>query len=276
MRLPENHSGARSDSHLVELWLCGRPEETQKTYRRDAQSFLDSLPKSLPETTVADVIAWVKTLKGSEGYKGRRVIAVKSLLSFAEKTGYCVFNVGMALRTPKRRQTLHERIVERDTVQGMIAASEEGRDRILVKFLYASACRVSEVVRLNWNDLGCGVVALHGKGKSRTVPVPETILVDVRQLRWSQDNDNAPIFKSFRGRRLGVRDVQRIVKKAREGVTVKQVSPHWMRHAHATHSLDKGAPIHKLQRQLGHENVSTTSVYLHVRGGEGTSEYLDL
>lgn len=277
MRLPQDHSGARSDDHLVELWLSGRPETTSVSYRRDAQSLLETLPGGLPEATVADVVAWAKALQGSEGYRARRVIAVKSLLTFAEKTGYCLFNIGVALRIPKRRGTLHERIVDVGTVKEMIQASAEGRDRILLKFLYASACRVSEVVGLDWIDVGPAVVTLHGKGgKTRTVPVPEAVLDEVRALRWTADCDKAPVFKSCRGRRLTVRDVQRIVQRARDEVTPRGVSPHWMRHAHATHALDNGAPIHKLKCQLGHANISTTSTYLHVRGGEGTSGFLTL
>lgn len=277
MRLPENHSGAQSDEHLVELWLCGRPEQTVKSYRHSAVHFLEALPKTLPEATVADVVAWAKALSGSDGYRARQVICIKSLLSFAEKTGYCVFNVGMALRIPRQRRRLHERIIDRDMVEALVAAAPAGRDRAFIRFLYASACRVSEAVGVNWADLGEGKVTFYGKGgKTRTVPVPEVVLEELRALRWSRDTERSPVFKSVRGRRLTVRDAQRLVKKARDEVTTLGVSPHWMRHAHATHTLDRGAPIHHLQKQLGHSNVSTTSTYLHVRGEHGSSHYLDL
>lgn len=276
MRLPENHSGARSDEHLVELWLSGRPEATQDSYRRDAHSLLEALPKGLPEATVADVVAWAKSLDGSSSYQARRVIAAKSLLTFAERTGYLVFNVGVALRIPKRKGTLHERILEVETVKKLITASAEGRDRILVKFLYASACRVGEAMNLNWADVGESVVTLHGKGgKTRTVPVSAEVLKEVRSLRWAKDYDRAPVFKSIRGRRLTVRDIQRIVKKARDEVTTRGVSPHWLRHAHATEAISKGCPLHVLSHSLGHTNVSTTSVYLHVKPSEGSSQWLN-
>lgn len=277
MRLPEDYSGAQSDLHLVDLWLCGRPESTAKSYRCIARAFLKSLPNPLPQTTVADIVEWADSLKGSEGYQTQKIVAVKSLLTFAELTGYCVFNVGVVLRVPKKRSVLHERIVEPEIVAALIAAAPEGRDRALVRFLYASAARISEAMGLNWCDIGPGRVTLHGKGrKTRTVPVPQSVLDELLKLRSPKARDKDPVFQSVRGRRLVVRDAQRIVEKARGEVTTLGVSPHWMRHAHATHSLDNGAPLHKLQAQLGHSNISTTSVYLHVRPGEGTSGYLDL
>lgn len=276
MRLSENFSGAKSDQHLVELWLCGRPETTAKSYRSIATAFLASLSTALPQTTVADIAAWVKGLEGSEGYKAQQVVVAKSLLSFAERTGYCVFNVGMVLRIPKQKRTLHKRIVSLEVVQELIAAAPAGRDRVFIKFLYASACRVSEAVGLEWEDLGEGVVTLHGKGgKTRTVPVPQSVLDELIPLKPIRPKTQA-VFRSIRGLRLTVRDAQRIVEKARGEVTTKKISPHWLRHCHATEALSKGCPIHVLSGSLGHANVATTSVYLHIKPGEGSSQWLAL
>lgn len=275
MKLPQDYSGAQSDDHLVELWLSGRPKATQRSYRHSVRGFLEGLPTALPEATVADVVAWARSLSGSDSYKARRVIALKSLLTFAHNTGYCLFNVGVALRIPKRKGCLHERIVEPPMIQALIDASVEGRDRILVRFLYATACRVSEAVGVNFSDLGPGLVTFFGKGgHTRTVPIPEDLVEELQSLKMAKDTSKSAVFKSFRGKRLGVRDAQRIVKKARVQVTEKGVSPHWLRHAHATHVLDAGAPLHHLQKQLGHSNISTTSVYLHVRPKTGTAGYL--
>lgn len=54
------------------------------------------------------------------------------------------------------------------------------------------------------------------------------------------------------------------------------VSPHWLRHAHATHALDRGAPIHLVQATLGHVSVATTGRYLHARPSESSGKYLPL
>ncbi len=74
---------------------------------------------------------------------------------------------------------------------------------------------------------------------------------------------------------LSVRQVQYIVRQAarRAGVD-KDVSPHWMRHAHASHALDRGAAIHVVMSTLGHSSIGTTSRYTHARPGESSSKYL--
>ena len=53
-----------------------------------------------------------------------------------------------------------------------------------------------------------------------------------------------------------------------------KISPHWLRHAHASHALDHGAPIHLVQATLGHSSVATTSAYLHARPGDSSARYL--
>ena len=61
---------------------------------------------------------------------------------------------------------------------------------------------------------------------------------------------------------------------ARKAGLEQKVSPHWMRHAHASHALDRSAPIHLVQATLGHASVSTTGRYLHARPTESSSFYL--
>lgn len=272
----ENRSGATSDLHLVGMWLAGRPESTQKSYRADALAFLDAVGKPLPELTTADVVdRWVVALTGKDTYKARKLISIKSLLSFAKLTGYCAFNVGEVIRIPRTKNRLRERLIEPATVKSMTANTSEGRDRILMRAFYSSAGRVSEVVGLNFCDLGKGIITFFGKGsKTRHVQCSQVVIDEMLSLRRPGDDKDAPVFKNCHGRRLCVRSAQRIFAKARTDVT--GVSPHWFRHAHATHSLDNGALLHHLQYQLGHQNISTTNIYVHVRPGQGTSEFVTL
>ena len=85
------------------------------------------------------------------------------------------------------------------------------------------------------------------------------------------------MFRSRRGGHLHPSQLLRIVRRAakRAGIT-KAVSPHWLRHGHASHALDRGAPIHLVQATLGHASVATTGRYLHARPSESSSTYLSL
>jgi integrase len=84
-----------------------------------------------------------------------------------------------------------------------------------------------------------------------------------------------PVFRSRSGKALDRGRVRVILRRAaqRAGV-VEGVSPHWLRHAHASHALDHGAPIHLVQATLGHSSVATTSRYLHARPGDSSERFL--
>jgi integrase/recombinase XerD len=99
-------------------------------------------------------------------------------------------------------------------------------------------------------------------------------LESLSQLRGTAAPED-PVFKSQLGGALDPSAVRRIVYAAakRAGLEAK-VSPHWFRHAHASHALDRGAPIHLVQATLGHSSVATTGWYLHARPTESSGKYL--
>lgn len=278
MKVREDHSGAVSDEHLVVLWLTGRPTTTQRVYRMTVSRFLARLQAkglSLQTATVADLIEWVDTLSGAPRTKARAISTVKSLLTYAHRTGYTVFNVGRALRCPKIPDDLHERIMEETDIRTLFEAAREGQERVFLRFLYTSGARVSEACGVRFKDIvGNRVTLMRGKGgRSRTVVVPIDVLDAVRELRRPSDHDGSLVFKSRWGTPLKPRTAQMMLKRISARAS-QEATPHYFRHAHATHSLDHGAPIHVVQRSLGHKNVSTTSRYLHARPTEGASQYL--
>ena len=284
-------SGALTDEHLLALWLAARPASTALSYKPVAEGFLESLggrPGGLKASTVAEVLVWFEGLSGAASTKARKVSTVKSLLSFAHRTGYTLFNVGRALRCVKVPSALHERIIEEPGIKALLGASQ-GRDHAFLRLMYASGARISELCRLRWVDLAQpGRVSLLGKGqKTRTILVPQHILDEVLALRPQGAVLEDPVFTSKRtpGAPLGTRDARNIVYRARDkvlddpslkGLLPLKCTPHALRHSHATIAIDKGCPLHILQHSLGHASVATTSLYLHVRPNKGSSTYLDV
>lgn len=122
-----------------------------------------------------------------------------------------------------------------------------------------------------------GQVTVHGKGgKTRHILLPPPIWRELIALRGDA-GAAAPLFRSQRGGHLHPSQVLRIVKAAarRAGLSGAQ-SPHWLRHAHASHALDRGAPIHLVQATLGHASVATTGRYTHARPTDSSARYLAL
>jgi site-specific recombinase XerD len=144
---------------------------------------------------------------------------------------------------------------------------------------------VSELCGLSWQDLqpggDSGQITVFGKGGvTRSIQIPPSVWKLLTSLRNAGAESDDPVFRSRKkidGGRLRPLAVFRIVRKAalRAGLQLP-VSPHWFRHAHASHALDRGAPIHLVQATLGHASITTTGRYLHARPKESSGRFLSL
>jgi integrase/recombinase XerD len=277
---------ARTDAQLLALWLFGRSPHTQRAYRREAARFLAHAGKPLHGVTLGDVQAFATALAAeaaalTPASQARALAAVKSLLAFGHRLGYLPFDVGGAVRLPKLRSALAERILSEADVHRLLALEPAPRNRALLRLAYAGGLRVSELVALRWRDLrprdaGEGQVTVYGKGgKTRAVLLPATVWGDLQALRGEAAADDGPVFGSRKGGHLTARQAQRLVDAAARRAGLRAgVSPHWLRHAHATHALERGAPIHIVQATLGHASVATTGRYLHARPTDSSARYL--
>jgi integrase/recombinase XerD len=273
-----------SDARLVELWLHGRSRHTQRAYRADVARFLAFVTRPLPAVTLGDLQAFADVLEEENlapSSRARTLAAIKSLLAFGQRTGYLSLNVGAALKLPTAKNTLAERILSETQVHRLLALEPNHRNQVLLRLLYVAGLRVSELAALEWRDLqprdDAGQVTVFGKGgKTRVVLLPVSVWRELEGLTHGRGPADAPVFPSRRGGgHLHPTAVERIVLKAakRAGLEGK-VSPHWLRHAHATHALDRGAPIHLVQATLGHASVATTGRYLHARPTDSSARYL--
>ena len=273
---------ADSDQHLIDLWLHGRSRHTQRAYRKDAGRFLEAVEKSLHRITLGDLQQYAEQLVESGlalSSVYRTMSAVKSLFAFGHRLGYLPFDVARPLRLPALRDTLAERILEETDVLRMIALEGMPRNKAIVLTLYAGGFRVAELCSLKWSDLQsrdqAGQITVFGKGgKTRSVLMPKSVWNALMSLR-GEAAESAPVFRSRKKGHLDESQVWRIVRKAakRAGIE-KAVSCHWLRHAHASHALDRGAPIHLVQATLGHSSISTTGKYLHARPADSSANYL--
>lgn len=284
-------SGAGTDERLVSLWLHGKSEATKQAYRSDLAKFVDFTEgKPLRTVTLADVQEFADFVSEllAPASRARILAALKSLFAFGHQVGYLPFDVGRPVKLPSRRDERAERILSADDVHAMIAHAKKGRDRLLVRTLYIGGLRVAEAVGLTTRDLVTrddghgGQLAVYGKGqKTRPVLLPESLFEDLSSL--TLPHPEAPLFRSQkRGtdgepRPITPRQAERIVKGAARKAGLKnasEVSPHWLRHAHASHAMDRGAKIHLVQATLGHSDISTTGRYLHARPDESSALYL--
>ena len=148
------------------------------------------------------------------------------------------------------------------------------RDRTMLEVLYATGLRVTELVNLRHNQVNVnqGVLRIVGKGnRERLIPLGE------ESVRWLQQFVQGPraeillerqtdfLFPTRRGDKMTRQAFWHIIKRyARKAAIDKDLSPHTLRHAFATHLLNHGADLRVVQMLLGHSDLSTTQIYTHV------------
>ena len=208
---------------------------------------------------------------------GRRFSAIRAYFRYLVRQNYLDMDPSRHARAPKLSQRTPRflsaddasRLVEHPAGQSAVAY----RDRAVLELTYGAGLRVSEVVGIDMDDLDLdsGTVRVTGKGKKvRIVPMGRHAATAVelwlhRRGELAAENScSRPLFRNSRGTRLGVRTIQRLVRNAREHCQENGATPHWLRHACATHMLGSGADLRSIQELLGHVSLSTTQRYTHV------------
>ncbi|MBE9039345.1 tyrosine-type recombinase/integrase [Oscillatoriales cyanobacterium LEGE 11467] len=281
-----SHSLDLSTSELLELWLHGKSPNTVSSYRRHVEGFFQHAAKPLTDITLLDIQTWQLSLsRKSPASQQTALAALKSLLSFGHQLGILKVNVGKLARSPKAKDRLSERILSEAEVRSIIDGETGPRNRTILRLLYSGGLRVSELCALKWCDFkprhSGGQITVFGKGgHTRTVLLSPSLWENLWELRGDSGADD-PVFRS---RQVGLggsyhlsrKQVYRIVRTAARRARIEgNVSPHWLRHSHASHSLDRGAPIHLVRQTLGHSSITITEKYLHARPDDSSALYLD-
>jgi integrase/recombinase XerD len=291
-----NYSGAQDDGRLLELWLADKAPETRRQYAQDLERFYDySGGKPLSSVTLADLqeFSGFVSVLVAPATAARMLSTLKSLFSFANKVGYLPYNAGAALRLPAVKNILPERMLTEAEVHRMIERAGGGRDRVLLLTLYAGGFRREDACRLKWRDVkeredGSGQITVFGKGgKTGFVLLPESVMRELLPLRrkgkdGALASDDEPVFRSRKAKterrgHLDPSQVNKIVKRAAKKAGLSdEVSPHWLRHSHATHAKRRGADLDLIMRTLRHASLATTGRYLHADPSDSSAMYLGL
>jgi integrase/recombinase XerD len=277
-----NLTNASTDTELIRLWISQKSLTTQKTYITISKQFLTFAGKDLQSVKLEDILLWLESFQlrdKSQNTINNKLAAIKSLFSFGVKTGYLSANPASMIKTIKAKDALNERILQAEEVKNLINVATNERDRSILILLYILGLRISELVGLNWSDFQpteeAIAVTIFGKGhKTRTLLITRTLWSELQQLPRSDKTE--AVFLSRFGNRLDRHAIHRLIKKAVEKAGINpHTSAHWLRHAHACHSLNNGAGIDLLMKSLGHSSLAVTSRYLHVQPSECTSKFID-
>ena len=186
------------------------------------------------------------------------------------------------LITPKRKQRIPE-LLTRGEVKRILESLDNPKHRMLLALCYGCGLRVSELVRVRVQDIDGERSQLRieqGKGaKDRLVPLGRGLLVKLRHY-WQAQRPAHWLFPNdaHRERAVSISTAQKVYRHAKAIARIGKVGGiHALRHAYATHQLEAGLPVHRLQRLLGHTNLQSTMRYVHwVPSSAPNAEPLDL
>ena len=257
----------------------GLSNNTVKAYEADISSLFQWLDtedlkyNNLQEDHINQYISFLFQRKMRSSSVNRKISSIKSFYIFLVKRNFLKNSPLNDLVTPKQEKYLPESMSEAEVDKLLnspdVANKIENRDKAMIEMLYATGMRISELVNLKMTDVDMKrcVVKVFGKGsKERLVPFGETALDSLRSyLNEREQSSSKEIFLSNRGKKMTrVAFWQRVkVYLIRENLK-NSISPHTLRHAFATHLLNRGADLRSVQLLLGHSDLSTTQIYTHI------------
>ncbi len=262
---------------------------TRHSYYRDLRLIAEHCeadPAALTEEQLRDYILHVKTVRLWKP-KTIRQSAASARLFFVEMLGHDDWKVFSQIRTKDHDEL--PVVLTRDQVHSLLAHVRLRRYRIPLKLIYCCGLRLSECLSLTVDDISGDERKLWvrgGKGgKDRMVPLASTMVEDLRRYWWVHRNKLLLFPNVGRGackpdkvagrmceatRPMPVCSLQRLLRVARDELNLPGATPHTLRHSFATHLVESGASLHTVQALLGHKQINTTMVYLHLthRSGE--------
>ena len=265
---------------------CGLAANTIEAYRRDLGEFVGLLHDRDIRTTdrvsplvVREYLVRLAERRLALSSIARHLVSVKMFLRYLHGMDLMTEDVAALLDTPKKWRTLPHTLRPRQ-VEEMLAAPQPGepfyaRDRAILELLYATGLRVSELAGLRVNDvnLNVGYVRCLGKGgRERVVPIGSYAIDALREylrgLRMTLMETTGPVealFLSRTGRGMDRTNIWRLVGRYAAAAGIPgPIGPHTLRHCFASHLLEGGADLRVVQELLGHVDVTTTQIYLHV------------
>ena len=257
----------------------GLSNNTVKAYEADISSLFQWLDtedlkyNNLQEDHINQYISFLFQKKMRSSSVNRKISSIKSFYIFLVKRNFVKNSPLNDLVTPKQEKYLPESMSEAEVDKLLnspdVSNKIENRDKAMIEMLYATGMRISELVNLKITDVDMKrcVVKVFGKGsKERLVPFGETALDSLRSyLNEREQSSSKEIFLSNRGKKMTrVAFWQRVkIYLIRENLK-NSISPHTLRHAFATHLLNRGADLRSVQLLLGHSDLSTTQIYTHI------------
>ncbi len=270
-------------------------KHTVRAYDSDVSQFLRHVaseacvavrelrPAALDRLVIRSFLGTLYARGQTRSTAARKLAAIRTFLRYLRREEIIESDPGSLVGTPKRDVRMPAHLSEDEMTRLLDAPSVDEplgrRDRAILELFYASGLRLSELAGLDVEsvNLASKMARVLGKGgRERFVPFNTSAqkalriwLLDREAMRRPAARDRRePLFVNYRGGRLTVRSIDRLVRRYTSAGARSPVSPHALRHSFATHLLQRGADLRAIQELLGHARLSTTQRYTHVNAAQ--------
>jgi len=271
------------DKFLDHYWLStGASNNTLSAYKSDLKLFDKYLNKSLLTVNGSDISAYFKHRSSkalSSSTQARILTCLRTFYQYLVNTKQIDKDPSAKLTMPKIKQRLPiflniaevEKLLDSPDIKTIFGL----RDRAMLELLYSCGLRVSELINLSFHNINLAdeYIRIFGKGnKERILPMGELAIEYLQNYENNsrkyllKANKTDSYFLSNRGSSMSRQNFFYIIKAyAKKAGIDKELSPHTLRHAFATHLVQSGADLRSVQLMLGHSDISTTQIYTHIQ-----------
>ena len=255
-----------------------RSTGTLRAYRTDVQQFIAFLREnnvaisSVADVRKVDVLEYLAALarKGLTGVaRARKMSAIREYFRFLEGVGVLERSPAAGVDTPKREKHMRQYLRSDEYTKMLSLAGGNPRDYAILQVFLQTGIRVSELANLTLADVDLTKPAITVRGKGNAERAIELEKRGVQALKnylaVRPESLSDVLFLNYKGVPISDRGIRKLVVKYRKnaGIT-KRASCHSLRHTFATYKAEKGVSPFQLQQWLGHANLNTTQIYVHL------------
>jgi len=249
-----------------ELIVAGYSQKTIVMYCLYLTNFLEFVSKPFELCVRDDIIRFLAKQK-EVGKSASTLSLALSSIKFAFKK-FLPKSTLADISTPKKPKKLPI-VLTKEEVTKFLKVTNSFRARLVLEFLYSSGVRVSEAASMKVEslDLNNNIARVRGgKGnKDRVIILSKKWVKKIKNYLKRRRVNSEYVFTKKNGKSVSTDAIERLVKKTAEKAGIrKKVTPHTLRHSFATHLLESGENIRKIQDLLGHSSLSTTQIYTHI------------
>jgi integrase/recombinase XerC/integrase/recombinase XerD len=243
------------------IWLRRNTDVTKLVfYWKDFEQARLDTPVEVTPVLVNDFLSFVSTMQTYKPKTFHRIIStLSSFYRFLYSQEVVTANPLTGIDRPRIKQQ-EVKYLKHNQVLRLIDSIEDIRDKLIVRTIYATGVRVSELCNINIEDIDFDehTIRIRGKGdKIRTVFIDDETLADLG--KFIGNRIVGPLFVGQQGKHISSRAIQHIFKRyAPQGIT-----PHKIRHSYASELYKRSKNLRVVQENLGHTSIKTTEIYLH-------------